>query len=493
MRPAEYDSVNGGNSPDHALASSRKWYVLVAVGMGVFLATIDASIVNVALPTLVRSFNTRFAVVQWVALSYMLTLATLILSMGRLGDLRGKKRVYTIGMIVFTVGSALCGISQTVYWLISFRVLQAIGASMMAALGTAIVTEAFPASERGKALGTIGGLVSIGIITGPVLGGLLIDAVSWHWIFFVNIPVGIVGTFMVLRFVPAIEPVEGQRFDLAGAAILFVSVVSFLLALTLGQNLGFRNHLIIILFAAWLASLVLFLYVELATSQPMVDLRIFQNGVLSAGLFSGFLAFVAMAGVVLLMPFYLENVLGYSPHQVGLLLAVVPVSAGLSSPISGSLSDRFGTRPITTLGLAVLVIGYLGLTTLSETTSALGYVLRFLPIGLGAGIFQSPNNSAIMGAATRQQLGIVSGLLSITRTLGQTSGIAAIGAFWAARVSFYAGTDFKTGPTRTNIEAQVHGLRDALSSIVIVVGVALMLNIWGLLLWWLQRNKRAID
>jgi len=481
------------NSPDHAVDYRRKWYVLVAVGMGVFLATIDASIVNVALPTLVRSFNTRFAVVQWVALSYMLTLATLILSMGRLGDLRGKKRIYTIGMIVFTVGSALCGLSQTVYWLILFRVLQAIGASMMAALGTAIVTEAFPASMRGKALGTIGGIVSIGIITGPVLGGLLIDAVSWHWIFFVNIPVGIVGTFMVLRFVPAIGPVEGQRFDLAGAAILFVSVVSFLLALTLGQNLGFRNHLIIVLFASWLASLVLFLYVELKISQPMVDLRIFQDGVLSAGLFSGFLAFVAMAGVVLLMPFYLENVLGYSPHQVGLLLAVVPVSAGLSSPISGSLSDRFGTRPITTLGLAVLVSGYLGLTTLSETTSALGYVLRFLPIGLGAGIFQSPNNSAIMGSATRQQLGVVSGLLSITRTLGQTSGIAAIGAFWAARVSFYAGTDFKTGPTRTNIEAQVHGLRDALSSIVFVVGVALMLNIWGLLLWWLQRNKRGID
>ena len=491
-------SANDGNgwrpsASDHAVDYSRKWYVLVAVGMGVFLATIDASIVNVALPTLVRSFNTQFAVVQWVALSYMLTLATLILSMGRLGDLRGKKRIYMIGMIVFTVGSALCGLSQTVYWLIFFRVLQAIGASMMAALGTAIVTEAFPASERGRALGTIGGIVSIGIITGPVLGGILIDVVSWHWIFFVNIPVGIIGTFMVLRFVPAIEPVEGQRFDLAGAAILFVSVVSFLLALTLGQNLGFRNHLIVMLFVAWLASLVLFLYVELAHSQPMVDLRIFQNGLLSLGLFSGFLTFVSTAGVVLLMPFYLENVLGYSPHQVGMLLAVVPVSAGLSSPISGSLSDRFGTRPITTLGLAVLVIGYLGLTTLSEGTSAAGYVARFLPIGLGAGIFQSPNNSAIMGAATRQQLGVVSGLLSITRTLGQTSGIAAIGAFWAARVSFYAGTDFKAGPTRTNIEAQVHGLRDALSGIVILIGVALILNIWGLLLEWIQRNKRPIS
>jgi EmrB/QacA subfamily drug resistance transporter len=482
---------NAGNAPDPGVDYSRRWYVIIAVGMGVFLATIDASIVNVALPSLVRSFNTKFAVVQWVALSYMLTMATLILSMGRLGDISGKKRVYTTGMVVFTVGSALCGLSQTIYWLILFRVLQAIGASMMAALGTAIVTEAFPAQKRGKALGTIGGIVSIGIITGPVLGGILIDAISWHWIFFVNIPIGIVGIFMVLRFVPSTEALRGQKFDLAGAALLLVSVVCFLLALTVGQNLGFRNHLILTLFAAWLASFVLFLYVELAVDHPMVDLRIFQNAVLSLGLFTGFLAFVATAGVVLLMPFYLENVLGHSPHQVGLLLAVVPLAAGLFSPIAGTLSDRFGTRSITTLGLAVLIIGYLSLTTLSEDTSSLGYILRFFPVGMGTGIFQSPNNSAIMGAATRRHLGVVSGLLSITRTLGQTSGIAAIGAFWAARVSFYAGTDFKAGPTRTNIEAQVHGLHDALSGVVILIGLGLLLNLWALMLEWIQRNRRT--
>jgi EmrB/QacA subfamily drug resistance transporter len=466
--------------PEQPRDERRKWQVLIAIGMGVFLATIDASIVNVALPTLVRSFDTQFAVVQWIALSYMLTLATLILSMGRLGDLRGKKRIYTSGMIVFTVGSALCGLSPTVYWLITFRVLQAIGASMMAALGTAIVTEAFPSSERGKALGTIGGLVSIGIITGPVLGGLLIDIVSWHWIFFVNIPVGLIGTFMVLRFVPETRPVEGQRFDLAGATILFISVVAFLLALTLGQHRGFRDPLILTLFVVWLLSLGLFLYVESVRSRPMVDVRIFRNEELSLGLFSGFFAFVALAGVVLLMPFYLENVLGYSPHQVGLLLAAVPVSAGLASPISGVLSDRFGTRPMATLGLAVLLAGYVSLTTLSADTSAFGYLLRFVPVGLGIGIFQSPNNSAIMGAAARQHLGIVSGLLSITRTLGQTTGIAAIGALWSARVSFYAGADFSVGPTRTNIGAQVHGLQDALSGITLLVGLVLLLNLGGL-------------
>ncbi len=456
---------------------SRRWQVLIAVGMGVFLATIDASIVNVALPTLVRSFDTQFAVVQWVPLAYMLTLATLILSMGRLGDLHGKKRIYTIGMIVFTIGSALCGLAPGVYWLVCFRVLQGIGASMMAAVGAAIVTEAFPATERGKALGTIGGIVSIGIITGPVLGGLLIDAVSWHWIFFVNIPVGVVGTVMVLRFVPTTEPAAGQPFDFVGAGLLFAGVLCFLLALTLGQTLGFGAPPIVALFAGSAVALALFGYVEVSRPAPMVNLRMFRNGLLSVGLVSGFLAFVATAGVVLLMPFYLENVLGYSPHQVGLLLAVVPVSAGVVSPVSGTLSDRFGTRPIATLGMAVMLVGYLSLTTLRADTTALGYVMRFFPVGLGMGIFQSPNNSAILGAARRHELGIVSGLLSITRSLGQTSGIAVVGALWAARVSRYSGAAFAIGPTRTNLDAQVLGLHDALSAIAAIIGLGLLVNI----------------
>jgi EmrB/QacA subfamily drug resistance transporter len=475
----------------HRIDYSRKWYVLISIGMGVFLATVDASIVNVALPTLVKTFNTQFAVVQWVALAYMLTVATLLLSMGRLGDIRGKKRIYMTGMIIFTTGSFLCGIAQTIYWLVAFRILQAIGASMMAALGTAILTESFPAKERGKALGTIGGIVSIGIIAGPVLGGILIDAISWHWIFFVNIPLGLIGMFMVIRFVPSFKSIKEHSFDFAGASILFISVVSFLLALTLGQNMGFRNHFIVFLFTIWVMSFILFLYIEIKVKDPMVNLQIFQNSLFSLNLLTGFMTFVATAGVVLLMPFYLENVLGYNPHQVGFLLAAIPLSAGFISPLSGILSDRFGTRIMTTIGLMIMVSGYYGLTTLDENTTAFGYILHFLPVGMGIGMFQSPNNSAIMGSAPRKYLGIVSGMLSITRSLGQTSGIAAIGAFWAARVSVYAGTEFKTSPTRTDITAQVHGLHDALSGIVILVAFGLFLNIWGLMLEWIRKTSNA--
>jgi EmrB/QacA subfamily drug resistance transporter len=475
-------SEDGTNPSDPVY--EKRWKILAAISMGVFLATIDASIVNVALPTLEKAFTTRFAVIQWIPLAYMLTVATLILSMGRLGDLKGKKKIYLSGMAVFTIGSISCGLSQSVYMLISFRILQAVGAAMMASLSTAIVTEAFPDSERGKALGTIGGIVAIGIIAGPAMGGILVDVLSWHWIFFVNVPISIAGLYLVNRHLPDFKSETAQQFDFGGAGLMFVSVTSFLLALTVGQSRGFGDPVILALFGIWAVSFCAFIAVENRVAHPMIDLRLFRNRIFSLNLFSGFLSFVSTAGVVLLMPFYLENVLGYDPHQVGLLLAVVPISAGIASPLAGMLSDRVGSRPIATLGLFVLLIGFYALTTLSDQTTALGYILRFIPVGLGLGIFQSPNNSAIMGAAPKERLGTVSGLLSITRTLGQTSGIAALGAVWAARVAFYTGMHGHHNPTDMDIAAQVSGLQDTLIVISVMIAVALIGNFAATVIKW---------
>lgn len=458
----------------------RKWYVMAAVAMGVFLATIDGSIVNVALPTLVRAFETEFPVVQWVVLAYLLTVTTLMLSVGRLGDMIGKKPLYLAGFVIFTVGSVLCGLSPTVYWLIGFRVLQAVGAAMLMALGLAIVTEAFPPSERGKALGISGSMVSIGIVVGPVLGGLLIGALSWHWIFFVNLPIGIVGTWMVVRFVPALNPPGGQRFDLPGALALLISLLALMMALTLGQRMGFSDPRILALFAAWLVALAAFVAIELRSQQPMIDLTLFRNRLFDINLITGFIVFVCMSGTIVLMPFYLENVLGYDPRSVGLLLAIVPIAVGIAAPLSGALSDRLGTRPITVIGLATLVAGFYAISTLSTQTTAVGYVLRFLPIGIGIGIFQSPNNSAVMGAVPRTRLGVASGLLSVTRTLGQSTGIAALGALWASRVAYHAGSGLPAGATAAPAAAQVAGLNDTFTVAVILVGLALALAAWGL-------------
>jgi EmrB/QacA subfamily drug resistance transporter len=459
---------------------NRKWYVMAAVAMSIFLATIDGSIVNVALPTLVRDLNTDFATIQWVVLSYLLTMATLLLSIGRLGDMIGKKPIYNAGFVVFTIGSVLCGLAPTVYWLIAYRVLQAVGAAMTLALGPAIITEAFPGKERGKALGLVGTIVSLGVIVGPTAGGLIIEAVSWHWIFFVNLPVGIIGTWMAWRFVPNFKPVGRQKFDYWGASSLFISLLALLLALTLGQQLGFGDTRISLLFGVWLIFLIIFLFIESRVRQPMIDLRIFRNSLFSVNLVTGFITFLAISGVFILMPFYLENVLGYNTRQMGLLLAVVPIGLGSFAPVAGALSDRLGTRPITVLGLTVLLIGYYAITGLSSETTTWGYILRLLPIGIGMGIFQSPNNSAIMGSVPRERLGIASGLLSITRTLGQTVGIAILGALWASRVIFHTGQFLEGGATTAPAAAQIAGLHDTFVVVAFMIVLGLALSIWGL-------------
>jgi EmrB/QacA subfamily drug resistance transporter len=343
----------------------------------------------------------------------------------------------------------------------------------MLALGAAILTEAFPREERGRALGFSGSIVSIGIIVGPTLGGLIIDALSWHWIFFVNIPVGIAGTFMVLKFVPKTVRRTGQRFDYAGALTLFVSLLSFLLALTLAQDAGLGNSVVLMLLGVFVIFLAVFHYLEIRVDQPMIDLALLKNSEIATGLTLGFTTFVAMAGTVLLMPFYLENVLGYTPRHVGLLLAVVPAAVGIVSPVSGTLSDRFGTRPMTVAGLLFLLVGLYAVSTLGENTNSLGYIIRFLPIGLGMGLFQSPNNSAIMGSAPQERLGVASGLLALTRTVGQTSGIAILGAIWASRVSVHSSTTMVGGTTTASAAAQVAALDDTFKIVVVIVALVI--------------------
>ena len=221
----------------------RKWHAITAVGAGVFLATVDGSIINVSLPTLVRSLDTEFAVVQWVVLGYLLTITTAMLGIGRVADIVGKKSIYMLGFIIFTVGSALCGLALSIYWLIAFRVVQAVGAAMVMALGAAILTEAFPPEERGKAMGMIGAIVSVGIVVGPALGGVIIGTFSWRWIFYVNLPVGVLGTILVARNVPDFKPAGQQRFDYWGALTLCLSLLSLLLGLTFGQQQGFLSPL----------------------------------------------------------------------------------------------------------------------------------------------------------------------------------------------------------------------------------------------------------
>ncbi len=465
---------------------SRKWFVLTAIAMAILLGTIDGSIVNVALPTLAEEFGTTFGVVQWVSLGYLLTQATLTLGFGRLGDMVGKKPIFTAGFAVFTAFSVFAGLAPTIELLILARVFQAVGAAMIFALGFAITTEAFPPTERGKALGINGAMVSIGIIAGPVLGGLLIDVASWRLIFLVNLPVGIIGTFTAIRFVPNTRPRASQRFDWAGAGAFFIAFLSLLVGLTLSQEAGLGDPLVIGAIIVSILAFVAFVAIERTTAQPMVDLSLFSNRDLSSGLLVGFLQFVAISGLFLVLPFYLDNVLGFSTRQVGLLLASIPISLGILAPLSGSLSDRLGTRRVTTAGLVVTAAGFTLAAILFDTdTTATQFVAAGLVIGAGFGVFQSPNNSAILGAVPAGRLGITSGMLTINRITGQIVGIAVLGTLWAGRTTAYAGggTAESAGPA-----AQAAGLRDTLIVSVILTLIAVGIAVKG----WRRERRGGI-
>ncbi len=413
---------------------NHKWLAMLGIGLGVFMATLNSSIVNISLPTLQEVFHTNFATIQWVALSYALVLTSLMLTVARFGDMMDKKRIYIIGLILFTIFSLANSLSRNVYLLITFRAFQGLGATMMQALGTAIITEIFPASMRGRALGMIGGIVSMGIAIGPPLGGILIGAFGWPSVFLVNVPVGIFTYFIIRRFVPHSHvATEGQRFDRAGAAIMFIALTAYALGVTIGQGVGFTSPLVIGLLVFFVVGIASLLYVESHIKQPMIDLSLFRNILFGINLLMGFLVFFVLAANFIL-PFFLELVRGYSAEQVGLMIAAQPVMMGLVAPASGSLSDRFGSRIISLIGLVILVAGCWLMSTMPMDVTPLGFILRMAPLGIGFGMFQSPNNSAIMGAAPRHRLGIASGLLSLSRTLGNVSGLPLMGAIYTAIV-----------------------------------------------------------
>jgi EmrB/QacA subfamily drug resistance transporter len=336
-------------------------------------------------------------------------------------------------------------------------------------------------------MGIVGLMVSVGLVSGPTLGGVILGAFTWHVIFFVNLPIGIMGTLMVLRFVPGQLQGGKQAFDWWGALLLFAALLCFLLAITLGPRASFTSPKILALGVLSAAGFVAFTRTELSTKDPLVDLGMFRNSTLATNVITGSLVFVASAGLVFLLPFFLQSVQGRSPRDAGLLLITGPVMIGLASPLSGWLSDRIGSRPLTVAGLVMLVFAYAMISTLTEHTSTVAYVGKVMWLGLGMGIFQSPNNSAIMGSVPRNRLGVASGLLSLTRTLGQTTGVALIGASWAALVHLHDAThasDAMAAP----VAAQLRALQWVARAVAVMLCIALTLALTS---WQRVRQQKS--
>jgi EmrB/QacA subfamily drug resistance transporter len=459
-------------------STSGKWWIMLGVGLGVLMFTLDTSIVNIALPTLVQVFQTTFATIQWIVLSYLLVITALVLGAARLGDMVGKKRLYLGGLIVFTISSLLCGLAPGVGWLIGFRALQGMGAVMISALGAAIVTEAFPSSERGRALGIIGAIVSLGIALGPTVGGFLIALSDWRMIFLVNVPIGIFASFVVVRNVPATpDQFVGQRFDWFGLIVMTISLVAFALGMTHGQDAGFGNPVTLGLLAISALGLAIFLWLESRIASPLLDLHLFANRQFSLSLLTGILVFIVIAGTIFIIPFFLQLVLHYPTPHVGLLLAVSPVLGGIVAPFSGNLSDRFGTRIISLIGLVLMVIGCLCISTFNADLTDIGYIVRVALFGIGLGMFQSPNNSAILGSVPPERLGIASGLLSLTRTLGQTTGVPLLGAIFAGIVSVQSSSAMVTDAPA---EALVFGVQNTfkLAAALLAIAASVVFVLW---------------
>lgn len=447
------------------------------------MGQLDASIATLVMPTLRHVFHERLADVEWVAIAYLLTLVGLVVVFGRLADMFGRKELYTLGFVVFTVGSVACGASSTLETLVLARVGQALGAAMLQANSVAIITQAVDKSELGRAIGIQGAAQAVGLSIGPALGGLLISTLGWQWTFYINVPVGIVGTAMGWLVLPATEhhgPVE--PFDWLGLTLFAPATAMLVYAITQGQAKGWGSAEITWLLALSPLLLALFLLRERRASFPMIDLRLFGNRLFTAGIAAGLLSYAVLFGALFVIPVFLERALRRSAEVTGLTLTAVPFALALVAPVAGRLADRFGSRGLTAGGMAVSAIALLFLERVPQGAE-LTLMLVLALFGLGLGAFTPPNNAAIMGAAPRQRLGVAGGILNMTRGLGTTLGVAATGAVLAWRQQVYA-SRWHPG----NVSAVNYRMTGAFhDAVLFLLGLALLAGVLSLV-----RGRTAI-
>jgi EmrB/QacA subfamily drug resistance transporter len=418
-----------------------RWLVLITIGVGTFMSALDGSIVNVLLPVIARELNTTVAGIEWVSTVYLLVVSGLLLGVGRAGDLYGNKRMYIAGFAVFVIGSALCGFAPTAPALVALRSIQAVGASMLYANAPAILTKSFPREQRGRALGALATFTYLGLTVGPSLGGWLAGAFGWRSVFYINIPIGLVAVVLALRYIAHDRP-QGQRkpFDYAGAALFMTGLIALLTALNEGHALGWSSPRIIGLFVASIVLLTVVFRVELKSKSPMLDLSLFRNRVFSATTTTALLNYSCVSSALFTLPFLLIQARHLTPRDAGLVLTMQPIIMAIVAPFSGSLSDRIGSRTPAALGMATLTTGLLLLAFFVESGSLMAIAASLGVVGLGIGLFTSPNNSALMGAAPRTHQGIASGVLATARNVGMVMGIGISAAVLTTIMAHTAGS-----------------------------------------------------
>ena len=437
-RPASSKSPRQTERP---LGIEYKWIALGVTTLGAFMFAIDATIVVLALPPMMTDLHAGLVSMIWVLMGYSLTSTVALLTFGRLADMFGRVRMYNAGFVVFTVGSVLCGLSTTDIQLILFRVVQGIGGAMLLANSMAIITEAFPSDERGRAMGINSVVWALGSIVGPLIGGIIPSGTSWRWIFLVNLPVGAIGTVVALILLRDVSTrTHGETFDVVGAALFSGALVALLFALNQGIALGWTSPIILGLLVATFVLGVLFYVWNRQALHPVLDFALFADRVFTATIATTTFQALALFSVNFLVVYYLEVVQGQSPLAAALALVPLSVMSSVLGPVGGLLSDRMGARRPVAIGLAFQTLGLIVLSALQVDSGYIHVTAGLLLVGIGGGLFWAPTTSAAMGAAPDNRLGVAAATLATWRNTGMVVSYALSLAIAAAAVPVDAQT-----------------------------------------------------
>ncbi|HEX8633552.1 MAG TPA: MFS transporter [Pyrinomonadaceae bacterium] len=448
-------------------APSMRW-MLASLSLSMLMPSLATSIANAGLPTLASSFNASFQAVQWIVLAYLLAITTLIVSVGRLGDIIGHRRLLLMGIGLFTVASLLCGLAPTLALLIVARAAQGVGAAIMMALTVALVSETIPRAKTGSAMGLLGTMSAIGTTLGPSLGGVLIAGLGWRTIFLVNVPLGLLNGLLAYRYLPvARREIKTERragFDHVGTLLLALTLAAYALAMTIGRGrFGLLN---VVLLLAAVCGAGFFVLVEAKAATPLIRLAMFRDPALSASLALNTLVSTVMMATLVVAPFYLSRALGLQAAVVGLVLSVGPLVAALTGVPAGRLVDRFDAGRMSIVGLGGIAAGAFILSLMPERFGVAGYIVPILVITAGYALFQAANNTVVMTDVRPHLRGVISGMLNLSRNLGLITGASVMGAVFALA----SGT---TNITTARPEAVAAGMRITFAAATILIAIAL--------------------
>lgn len=454
--------------------SKKRWTILLIIVLSIFMSALDGSIVNVALPTMAKSLHVTSGAIAWVVSVYLIAISATMLLFGRLGDIWGKTTIFLFGIGLFTVGSFLCGVTYSFGILLLARIIQAIGAAGMMANSQGIITHVFPAEERGRALGLSGTFVALGSLAGPSLGGIIVAYTSWEYIFWINVPVGILVCVLGLKLLPRSEEKINEKVDLPGAILFIATIVLLFGALGQIQSVGLSSPIVLTSLAVTVILFIIFLKVENKTVMPLLELKLFRNKWFSVSIVCSFISFVAIFCSNIVMPFYLQDILPFTPGQAGAFLSIYPLILALTAPVSGYLSDKIGSEILTLLGLSLTSLGLFLMSTLTEHPSYVAMGIFVAVMSLGNGLFQSPNTSLVMSTLPINKLGIGGGISAFVRNLGMICGITLATTLLYGSMSSKLGyrvTDFVAGENRVFI----YGMRNVYltAAVICLAGAAI--------------------